>query len=296
MIENKLDLSSLSKVGIMRQKQDDLFVMRLRAVGGDVTADQLLRISEVAKKYGNGFVHLSVRQGIEIHYVHSDNLEKARHELEEAGVQMGACGPRVRVIVACPGDATCQWGVIETKEIARELDARYFKKETPSKFKMAVTGCTHNCTKANENDIGVRGSVQPKWIQSDCGDCSLCICACPSNAIERVEKEMNGVESYGYEVDDEKCINCSVCTTICPSNSWFPEKKGYSLYIGGTMGKIPRFGSLLSKIITTKEELYALIDRSLKYYQKNGRKKERFGHMIDRIGFEKVKEEILNGD
>ncbi|NTW48645.1 MAG: 4Fe-4S dicluster domain-containing protein [Chlorobiales bacterium] len=293
MIENKIDLSTLSKVGIMRQKQDDLFVMRLRAVGGDVTAEQLLKISEVAKKYGNGFVHLSTRQGIEIHYVHYDNLEKARLELEDACVAMGACGPRVRVIVACPGDATCQWGIIETKEIAKDLDAKYFKQETPSKFKMAVTGCTHNCTKANENDIGVRGAILPKWIKSDCGDCSVCVCACPTSAIERIENETDG--TYSYVSIDEKCINCSVCTTICPSSSWFAETKGFSLYVGGTMGKIPRFASLLKKLITSKEELYELIERSLKYYQENGRKKERFGHMIDRIGFEKVREEILNG-
>ena len=61
------------------------------------------------------------------------------------------------------------------------------------------------------------------------------------------------------------------------------------------MGKAPRLGTILKKLIPTKEELHALIERSLRYYQRDGRKKERLGHMIDRIGLAKVNGEILHG-
>ena len=61
------------------------------------------------------------------------------------------------------------------------------------------------------------------------------------------------------------------------------------------MGKIPRFASVLKKFIASEPELYELAERSIAYYRKHGRKKERFGHMIDRIGLDLVKEEILNG-
>jgi anaerobic sulfite reductase subunit C len=289
MSEQELDLAALSKVGMMRQKQPDSYVMRLKAVAGDMTASQLASVAEVAEKYGRGFVHLSTRQGIEIHYVHRENLEKARLELKAAGIEMGACGPRVRVIVACPGDETCRWGVIDAKKIARELDTRYFKQETPSKFKFAVTGCSNNCTKANENDIGIRGAIEPEWIAADCNDCGLCVSLCPLNAIERRESD----DGYFYAIDQECCINCSVCTSLCPSNSWIVGRKGYTLFIGGTMGRIPRFASVLKKMVESEEELYQLIEKAITCYRNNGRKKERFGHMIDRIGLEKVKEELL---
>jgi len=39
-----------------------------------------------------------------------------------------------------------------------------------------------------------------------------------------------------------------------------------------------------------------LVAKSIAYYQKNGKKRERFGHMIDRLGLEKVNREIINGD
>ncbi len=273
----------------MRQKQPDYYVMRLKAVAGDLSASDLIAIASVAEQYGRGFVHLSTRQGVEIHYVHRDNLEPARLALQQAGIEMGACGPRVRVIVACPGGETCRWGVIDTKKLARELDTRYFKQETPSKFKLAVTGCANNCTKANENDIGIRGAIEPEWSSPECTDCGLCVSLCPLSAIERKDSD----EGYSYVIDQDRCINCSICTSLCPTNAWVAARKGYTLFIGGTMGRIPRFASVLKKMVVTDEELFLLIERAIALYREKGRKKERFGHMIDRIGLENVREELL---
>ncbi len=289
MAEQKLDLTALSRVGMMRQKQPDYYVMRLKAVAGDLSASDLIAIASVAEQYGRGFVHLSTRQGVEIHYVHRDNLEPARLALQQAGIEMGACGPRVRVIVACPGGETCRWGVIDTKKLARELDTRYFKQETPSKFKLAVTGCANNCTKANENDIGIRGAIEPEWSSPECTDCGLCVSLCPLSAIERKDSD----EGYSYVIDQDRCINCSICTSLCPTNAWVAARKGYTLFIGGTMGRIPRFASVLKKMVVTDEELFLLIERAIALYREKGRKKERFGHMIDRIGLENVREELL---
>ncbi|MBA3052298.1 4Fe-4S binding protein [bacterium] len=291
MKEKEFDLAALKKVGMIQQKQKEYFALRLRAVGGDYNSLQIKKIAEIADKYGRGELHLSTRQGIEIHNVHYSDLEKARMELETVEVYMGACGPRIRIIVACPGSVTCRWGIAETKSISKELDAKYFREDTPHKFKISVTGCPHNCAKATENDIGVMGAILPFWTQSSCTDCGLCVNICPTKAIE---KKIDSNGKAEYLLLEDKCINCSICTAACPVNSWVAAEKGYNLFIGGTMGKIPRLGTLLKKVLN-KEQLDTLIDKSIRYYQKNGRKKERFGHMIDRIGVEKVKGDLLNG-
>ncbi|MHB9155809.1 MAG: Mov34/MPN/PAD-1 family protein, partial [Endomicrobiales bacterium] len=215
------DLAAFKKIGMIQQKQKEYFAMRLRAVGGDLTAAQLKKIAEVAEKYGKGGVHLSTRQGVEIHHVHYSNLETARRELESVDVRMGACGPRVRVVVACPGNETCRWGVIDTKEIARELDKRYFREETPHKFKLAATGCPHNCAKATENDIGVMGAILPEWKAELCTDCRLCVNICPTKAIEREEKTVDGAVRQVYKLNEDRCLYCSICTSSCPVNAWF---------------------------------------------------------------------------
>ena len=55
--------------------------MRLKAVGGNLTTDQLRTIVGVADKYGAGWVHLSTRQGVEIHHIRDEDLEDATAEL-----------------------------------------------------------------------------------------------------------------------------------------------------------------------------------------------------------------------
>ncbi len=281
------DLAEMKKVGMIQQKQKKYFALRLRAVGGNLKPEQFRKIAEISEVYGDGSIHITTRQGVEIHNVHHTDLEQARKELEEYGIKMGACGPRVRIVVACPGSATCRWGSIETKEISDYLDKKYFGTDTPHKFKMSVTGCPHNCAKASENDIGVMGGILPEWTEDKCIDCNLCVNVCPSDAIERVEGR--------YILNVPKCINCSICTSSCPVDSWIPAKKGYILHIGGTMGKMPRIASRITGVVEDKEFLKELIDRSIEYYRKNGKKKERFGHMIDRIGLEIVKKEIVSG-
>jgi anaerobic sulfite reductase subunit C len=276
--------------GVMRQKQPELYVLRLKAVAGDLNAQQLESIARISRRYAKGEVHLSTRQGIEIHHVHRDNLEPALSELREAGVELGASGTRVRVIVACPGEQVCKWGVFDTRRIAAKLDTAYFNRETPSKCKMAVAGCSHNCTKTNENDIGIRGAIEPGWNREDCCDCGLCISKCPVAAIDRSE---SGNGDYRYEINRDTCINCSVCTMHCPGEAWYAARKGYNLFIGGTMGKVPRFATPLKKLVKSEKELFRLIDASMAVYRKYAQGRERFGHMIDRIGIEKVKEEIL---
>ncbi len=283
----EIDLAAYKKVGMIQQKQKEYFAMRLHGVGGDFSAGQMKKVIEVAEKYGRSQIHLSTRQGIEIHYVHYTKLEEARQELEKAGITMGACGPRVRVVTACPGGATCRWGIIDTKPLSRDLDEKYFRQDTPHKFKMAVTGCPHNCAKATENDLGIMGGVLPQWQKEDCTHCDLCINSCPTGAIYEKSGE--------YRLDESKCIYCSICTSNCPTNSWIVGKKGYTLWIGGTMGKIPRLATRLKVLVETEDELYQLVERIIEYYRANGKKRERFGHMIDRLGEDKVKGEILSG-
>lgn len=286
MNARELDLASLKKSGIIPQKQKGLFAMRLHVVGGDLKSGQLRKVADVALRYGGGEVHLSTRQGIEIHNVRYEDLQRAESELASEGIQMGACGPRIRIIVACPGSATCRWGLVDTKEIARDLDGLYFRRETPHKFKMSVTGCPNNCAKATENDVGVMGGVLPAWQGESCTHCGLCLHSCPTNAIVR--------EGDGYGLKRDACILCGACIALCPTSSRSEAKRGYTLFAGGSMGKKPRLGTRVRDLIGSKGELYAMIERAVRYYRGHGKPRERFGQMMDRIGADAVRKEILS--
>ena len=62
----KVDYAALKKGGFMRQKQKGCFSLRIAVVGGNLTAENIKTVAEVAEKYGHGYVHMTSRQGIEI--------------------------------------------------------------------------------------------------------------------------------------------------------------------------------------------------------------------------------------
>jgi anaerobic sulfite reductase subunit C len=282
------NVDELKRVGIVGQKQKDYYLIRLRTIGGGMTDDELSVVAAVSRKYGSGEVHFTTRQGVEIQNIHVENLRAAREELEQGGIVLGVCGPRGRGIVACPGAATCTSGIIETKELAAELDAAYLRKQAPHKFKIGISGCPNNCSKPVENDIGVMGGVLPGWDEEACIACKLCVSICPAQAIEQKDK--------AFVLDTDKCILCGLCINNCPSSAWTARKTGYTLYLGGTMGKKPRLGTKAKVLIESKEELTGYINRAFDYYVAQGRKKERFGHMLDRIGVDKAFAEIFSAE
>ena len=109
-----VDYATLKKGGFMRQKQKNHFSLRLRVVGGNLTAKQLAKIAEVAEKFGDGHVHLTSRQSVEIPFVKLEQIDAVKAALAEGDVEPGVCGPRVRTVTACQGQAVCPSGCIDT--------------------------------------------------------------------------------------------------------------------------------------------------------------------------------------
>ena len=93
-----VDYATLKKGGFMRQKQKNNFSLRLAVVGGNLTAENLQIIAKVAEKYGDGHVHLTSRQSVEIPFIKLDDVEEVKEVLATGGCKPGVCGP------ACPYD------------------------------------------------------------------------------------------------------------------------------------------------------------------------------------------------
>ncbi|MGN0642912.1 MAG: 4Fe-4S binding protein [Huintestinicola sp.] len=279
-----VDYAILKKGGFMRQKQKNNFSLRLRVVGGNLTAVQLAKIAEVSEKFGDGHVHLTSRQSVEIPFIKLDDIDAVKAALAEGGVEPGVCGPRVRTVTACQGSAICPSGCIDTYALAKELDERYFARELPHKFKFGITGCQNNCLKAEENDLGIKGGIKVEWREKDCIGCGVCVKACRTEAIK--------FENGKISVENEKCNFCGRCVKACPTDAW-DTVNGYIVSFGGLFGNHISKGEAIIPFIEDHDKLMKVCDAAIEFFAENANAGERFKFTLERVGFDKFKDKIL---
>jgi dissimilatory sulfite reductase (desulfoviridin) alpha/beta subunit len=278
-----VDYKTLKNGGFMRQVQRNNFSLRLKVVGGNLTAEQLGVIAEISRKYGDGHVHLTSRQGVEIPFIKLSDVEAVKAELEAGGVNTGVCGPRVRTVTACQGCAICPSGCIDTYPLAVEISDRYFGRELPHKFKFGITGCVNNCLKAEENDLGVKGGYIVELSKEKCTLCGVCVKACREGAIAKIGDEI--------ALDKSKCNYCGRCVKSCPFDAWVGEP-GFLVSFGGTFGNFIAKGEQFLPVIHDKEVLFRVADAALAFFDKHAKPSERFRVAIDRAGWDNFKKEM----
>ncbi|VFU11743.1 Sulfite reductase, assimilatory-type [anaerobic digester metagenome] len=69
--------------------------------------------------------------------------------------------------------------------------------------------------------------------------------------------------------------------------------KGFTVYVGGNGGLNPRFGEKLAEH-QTSEQVLQILDRTVNFYKKEARTNERLGKFIDRLGFDRYRQEVLD--
>jgi anaerobic sulfite reductase subunit C len=284
-----IDLAALKTGGFIKEKEKDLFALRLRVPVGKISADHLCVIGEIAKKYGSGKLHLTVRQGIEIQDIPFSDLQTAREELEATGVRIGACGPRFRVVTACPGAAVCPNGLVDSAGLGLAADERFYGQseglDLPHKFKVTFAGCLSCCPKPQENDIGFHGQVEPELHEDECNGCGICEVTCKEGAITMGDNALP-------VRDEAKCTYCGDCIKSCPTDAWKIQRTGLAAYAGGRWGRHPELGKKIADFVAPDQAM-DMIAGVLKFYKDAGRRGERLGVTINRVGLDELKRRVL---
>jgi dissimilatory sulfite reductase (desulfoviridin) alpha/beta subunit len=94
-------------------------------------------------------------------------------------------------------------------------------------------------------------------------------------------------------IDREKCILCGACIATCKKDALRAEITGYTIFVGGSMGRNPRHGMKIVEL-ADKEQLFSILEKTVDYYRKYGLDGERLGELLDRLGIEKYREEVLS--
>ncbi len=295
------------KLNCFRQsKVPGEFMLQMRVPGGLIDAKYLSVVQHIATAWGNGTFHPGMRQTLNMPGIKYENIEAVNAYLEDyireveiencnVDMEVGSSGyPTIgaRNIMACIGGAHCIKGNYNTHELAKKLEKEIF----PSHYhiKMSLAGCPNDCAKGHFNDFGIIGVTKPIFQKERCIGCGRCVKVCKSHAT----RVLSG-DNHKAVKDSCCCVGCGECIEACPTSAWVrPEKKLYRVIVGGRTGKqYPRMGKMFLNWVT--EEVVLGVIRNWQAFSANVlENKPQYihgGHLIDRAGYNKFKDMLLDG-
>ena len=154
---------------LANMQKDGTYSVVPRVPGGEITADKLIAIGAVAKKYGL-YTKITGGQRIDLFGAQVHQLPLIWKELIDAGFESGhAYGKAVRTVKSCVGSTWCRYGVQDSVGFSIAIENRYKGLRAPHKLKFAVSGCTRECAEAQSKDVGII-ATEKGWNLYVCGN------------------------------------------------------------------------------------------------------------------------------
>ncbi|SHI14774.1 anaerobic sulfite reductase subunit C [Sporobacter termitidis DSM 10068] len=265
---------------------------RIRIPGGHLDVTLLPFIQEIAQKYGNGTIHITVRQGLEIPGIKFEDIPKVNALLqpiisgiatrqEAPGTGYPASG--TRNVSACIGNRVCPYACYDTTGLAQRIEDAVYPNDLH--FKIALTGCPNDCAKVRMHDFGIIGMTLPQFDSSRCASCGACERYCRKKSVGAISMVNNRPNRSA-----QKCVGCGECVINCPTRAWTRSKEQYFrlVLLGRTGKRNPRLAvdfikwtdadSIIKIITNTYDYVKEYIDPSAP----GG--KEHIGYIVDRTG------------
>jgi len=208
-----------------------------------------------------------------------------RREDEVKGYEVETCFGRG----GCPNRAVTFDNLAE--EIEHLLDRRKVRDVLVEKvagplkfhheFRVSVSDCPNGCSRPQIADVGIIGAMKPAVGKNPCDHCGRCLAVCRESAIS--------LEEEGPVIFENRCLSCGACVRGCPAGALEEGQRGYRILLGGKLGRHPRLGEEIPGI-QRREEVLSVIEDCLDLYRDYGRKGERLGSLLDRVGIKKIGE------
>ena len=293
----------------------DVTRLRLLGVPGGFLSPELMhRLADLADEFGDGHLRWTTAGSIEFG-VERGRLLEAAIAANEAGLDIGSTGDDIRNISACPGSYRCDLAMVNAPDIAFALGQATIDDQQypgfPNKLKTGVSGCPNDCIRAQmQKDhafVGVFNGTpvvdheaMAVWLEeggragASAGSSSpvgidYLLRNCPGGAIER--------SGGSVVIDAEACRHCMMCLNRCPAIHPGGER-GVAWVAGGKYGHRGTNGPMTGFVLATfipaippdYGEILEVYRRFLDLYADHGRRKERVGDMIVRMGLKTVLE------
>jgi dissimilatory sulfite reductase (desulfoviridin) alpha/beta subunit len=244
-LQRSSDLQRIECETRLAEQDTGKMLLRIRATCGEVSADQLKRIADIAEKYGHGFVHFAVRGAPEIPGISREHLDEIRVKLRKVGMDTLDTG--IDNLQSCFG-SYCTEINVDPQSLLKRIEKMVEELNLNNlDIKISASGCPNSCGISHLNDIGFYGVVEPAVDTTRCNGCELCVPVCKRKAIE--------IRDGVAVIDEENCRHCGQCITVCPFNAIFEKRRGFAVLVGGRDGQDAKLGEVIAEFLSEEEAL-----------------------------------------
>mmetsp|Transcript_17422 Transcript_17422/g.26455 ORF Transcript_17422/g.26455 Transcript_17422/m.26455 type:complete len:608 (-) Transcript_17422:300-2123(-) len=152
-------------LGIHKQPQDGKYRVGVLVPVGRLSQTECRQLADVADKYSNGEIRLTVEQNVILPNVDEAALEDLKNEdcfNGDSRFKLNA-GKIEGNVVSCTGAEFCSLAIIETKHNAESLVQKLEELVTVDRpVRIHFTGCPNSCGQVQAADIGIMGGPAKK--------------------------------------------------------------------------------------------------------------------------------------
>ena len=157
----------VAHIGVRQQKQPGMNWIGVALPLGRMTPEQTRGLAEIARRFGDGSLRLTVWQNLLITGIFDAHVERAVAAIDSLGLSTSVSPIRAG-LVACTGNFGCRFAAADTKSHAAQI-ADYCEAVAPTDgpINIHLTGCHHSCAQHYIGDIGLIGARVPVNEEGD---------------------------------------------------------------------------------------------------------------------------------
>jgi NAD(P)H-nitrite reductase large subunit len=186
--------------------------------------------------------------------------------------------------------------LVKIANVARKYNCTAVK--VTSSQRIAIIGLKQEDIDAAWKDLGMNPGAA-------IGLCVRSVKFCPGTTFcKRGQQDSVGLGTeidrryHGMALPSKFKISVSGCPNKCMDAMMIDfgimgTPKGFTIYVGGNGGLNPRFGEKLAEH-QTSEQVLQILGRTVSFYKKEARTNERLGRFIDRLNFDRYRQEVLD--
>ena len=147
------------RTNVVRQKQEGYVAAVIKLFMGDLTAEQMLFVADLAERYSNGNIRTTINQNMIIRWIPEAKIADLYDDLSSQGLSDPGA-ELVEDIIACPGTDTCGLGITSSKGLARALAEVFPAGRVPEDLtgvSVKISGCHNSCAQHHIATIGLHG-------------------------------------------------------------------------------------------------------------------------------------------